>query len=61
VVTLLLIAYAGAGKDGVTAMIEVLQEELARTMSYVGCPTVASIKAGILGGFQPAPSAQPNG
>jgi isopentenyl diphosphate isomerase/L-lactate dehydrogenase-like FMN-dependent dehydrogenase len=40
-VTLLLIAAAANGRDGVRAMVEILNEELQRTMSYVGFPTVA--------------------
>jgi isopentenyl diphosphate isomerase/L-lactate dehydrogenase-like FMN-dependent dehydrogenase len=39
-VTLLMVAVAGNGRDGVRTMIEILNEELGRTMSYVGFPTI---------------------
>jgi hypothetical protein len=40
IVTLLLIAVAANGRDGVRSMMDILNEELQRTMSYVGFPTV---------------------
>lgn len=40
-VTLLMIAVAADGRHGVRAMVEILNEEVQRTMSYVGFPTVA--------------------
>lgn len=46
--TLLLIACAAAGREGVKAMMEVLYEELQRTMSLVGSPTVSQIDPTIL-------------
>ena len=48
VATLLLIACAGGGRDGVRAMMEALYEELGRTMSITGCRSVDSIDASIL-------------
>jgi 4-hydroxymandelate oxidase len=45
IVTLLLIAVAAAGRDGVRTLVELLNEELQRTMSYVGYPTIADIDA----------------
>ena len=47
-VTLLVIACAGAGRDGVRAIMEALQEELARVMSITGCDSIASIDPTIL-------------
>src|SRR4029077_3442753 len=41
--TLLLIACAGGGRDGVEAMVEELQAELQRTMSIAACPSVSEI------------------
>lgn len=46
--TLLLIACAGGGRDAVRAMMEVLYEELGRTMSITGCRSVAEIDPLIL-------------
>jgi isopentenyl diphosphate isomerase/L-lactate dehydrogenase-like FMN-dependent dehydrogenase len=43
IVTLLLVAVAAAGRDGVRMLVELLNEELQRTMSYVGYPTIADI------------------
>jgi (S)-mandelate dehydrogenase len=43
VVTLLLVAVAARGRDGVRMMIELLNEELQRTMSFVGFPTIADV------------------
>jgi hypothetical protein len=40
IVTLLVIAVAAAGREGVRMMIELLNEELQRTMSYVGFPSL---------------------
>lgn len=48
VATLLLIACAGGGRDGVRAMMEALYEELGRTMSITGCDSVDSIDPSIL-------------
>ncbi len=48
VATLLLIACAGGGREGVRAMMEALYEELARTMSITGCASVDSIDPSIL-------------
>jgi isopentenyl diphosphate isomerase/L-lactate dehydrogenase-like FMN-dependent dehydrogenase len=41
--TLLLIACAGGGRDGVAAMVEALQAELQRTMSIAGCASVSEV------------------
>jgi isopentenyl diphosphate isomerase/L-lactate dehydrogenase-like FMN-dependent dehydrogenase len=46
--TLLLVACAGGGRDGVRAMMEALYEELGRTMSITGCRSVDSIDSTIL-------------
>ena len=43
IVTLLVIAVAADGRDGVRTMIELLNEELQRTMSYVGFPNVREL------------------
>ncbi len=48
IATLLLIACAGGGRDGVRAMMEALYEELARTMSITGCRSVDSIDRSIV-------------
>jgi isopentenyl diphosphate isomerase/L-lactate dehydrogenase-like FMN-dependent dehydrogenase len=48
VATLLVVACAGGGRDGVRAMVEALQEELARTMSITGCRSVDSIDKSIM-------------
>ena len=48
IATLLLIACAGGGRDGVRAMMEALYEELGRTMSITGCRSVATIDPSIL-------------
>ncbi len=48
VATLLLIACAGGGRDGVRAMMEALYEELARTMSITGCGSIDSIDPSIV-------------
>jgi L-lactate dehydrogenase (cytochrome) len=48
IATLLLIACAGGGRDGVRAMMEALYEELSRTMSITGCGSVEGIEATIL-------------
>jgi isopentenyl diphosphate isomerase/L-lactate dehydrogenase-like FMN-dependent dehydrogenase len=41
--TLLLIACAADGRAGVKAMVEILTEELQRTMSLVGSPSVSAV------------------
>jgi len=46
--TQLVVACASGGRDGVRAMMEALQEELARTMSITGCRSVDAIDASIL-------------
>jgi isopentenyl diphosphate isomerase/L-lactate dehydrogenase-like FMN-dependent dehydrogenase len=46
--TQLVVACAGGGRDGVRAMMEALQQELARTMSITGCRSVDAIDASIL-------------
>ena len=46
--TILLIACAGGGRDGVRAMMEALYEELGRTMSITGCRSVDTIDPSIL-------------
>ena len=46
--TLLLIACAGGGRDGVRAMMEALYEELGRTMSITGSRAVGEIDPSIL-------------
>jgi len=46
--TLLLIACAGSGRDGVRAMMEALYEELTRTMSITGCGSIDAIDPSIL-------------
>jgi isopentenyl diphosphate isomerase/L-lactate dehydrogenase-like FMN-dependent dehydrogenase len=43
IVTLLLVAVAADGHAGVRMLLELLNEELQRTMSYVGYPTIADI------------------
>ena len=48
IATLLLIACAGGGRDGVRAMMEALSEELSRTMSITGCRSVDTIDPSIL-------------
>lgn len=48
VATLLLVACAGGGRDGVRAMVEALYEELERTMSITGCRAVNAIDSSIL-------------
>ncbi len=48
IATLLLIACAGGGRDGVRAMMEALYEELARTMSITGCRSVDAIDRSIV-------------
>ena len=53
----LVVACAGGGRDGVRAMIEALQEELARTMSITGCRSIDAIDASILHRVELAKSA----
>jgi isopentenyl diphosphate isomerase/L-lactate dehydrogenase-like FMN-dependent dehydrogenase len=48
IATLLVIACAGGGRDGVRAMMEAIYEELGRTMSITGCRSVDSIDPSIL-------------
>jgi len=48
IATLLLIACAGSGRDGVREMMEALYEELGRTMSITGCRSVDGIDPTIL-------------
>jgi isopentenyl diphosphate isomerase/L-lactate dehydrogenase-like FMN-dependent dehydrogenase len=48
IATLLVIACAGGGRDGVTAMMEALYEELERTMSITGSRSVDGIDPTIL-------------
>jgi 4-hydroxymandelate oxidase len=48
IATLLLIACAGGGRDGVKAMMEALYEELERTMSITGCRSVDTVDPSIL-------------
>jgi 4-hydroxymandelate oxidase len=48
IATLLVVACAGGGREGVRMMVEALQEELARTMSITGCRSVDAIDASIL-------------
>jgi (S)-mandelate dehydrogenase len=48
IATLLVIACAGGGRDGVRAMMEALYEELGRTMSITGCRSVDAIDSTIL-------------
>jgi 4-hydroxymandelate oxidase len=48
IATLLVIACAGGGRDGVRAMMEALYEELGRTMSITGCRSVDKIDPAIL-------------
>ena len=48
VATLLVIACAAAGRDGVRAMMEALYDELARTMSITGCDSVDGVDASII-------------
>lgn len=47
-VTLLLIACAADGRAGVRAMMEILHEELQRSMSLTGCVSLAEIDPSIL-------------
>ena len=46
--TQLVVACAGGGRDGVRAMMDALQAELARTMSITGCRSVDAVDASIL-------------
>ena len=55
IATLLVIACAGAGREGVRAMMEALYEELERTMSITGCRSVDSIDPSILHRMEMAP------
>ena len=48
IVTLLLIAVAANGRDGVRTIVELLNEELQRTMSYVGFNTVSETEPSAL-------------
>jgi 4-hydroxymandelate oxidase len=48
IATLLVIACAGGGRDGVRRLMEALYEELARTMSITGCRSIDSIDPSIL-------------
>jgi hypothetical protein len=48
VLTILMIAYAGYGKQGVTDMLYNLAAELRRNMSICGCKTVADIDPSII-------------
>ncbi len=48
VATLLLIACAAAGRTGVATIMDLLHEELQRTMSLTGCPSVSEIDPTIL-------------
>jgi 4-hydroxymandelate oxidase len=48
IATLLVIACAGGGRDGVRGMMEALYEELGRTMSIAGCRSVDAIDPSIL-------------
>jgi 4-hydroxymandelate oxidase len=56
VVTLLLVAVAARGRDGVRMMIELLNEELQRTMSFVGFSTVSEVDSVPLRRLAEAPS-----
>ena len=49
-VTVLLVACAAAGSDGVRMMMEILHEELQRTMSYAGAANVREVDTMILFG-----------
>lgn len=46
--TLLLVACAGGGRDGVAAIVEEVQAELERTMSITGCRSVAEVDPSIV-------------
>ena len=46
--TMLVVACAGGGRDGVRAMMEALYEELQRTMSITGCAAVDRVDPSIL-------------
>jgi isopentenyl diphosphate isomerase/L-lactate dehydrogenase-like FMN-dependent dehydrogenase len=48
VLSILLIAYAGYGRGGVTDMIRVLAEELRRNMSICGCKRIDGIDPSIV-------------
>lgn len=48
IATLLVIACAGDGRDGVLSTMEALQEELARTMSVTGSRSLDSSDSSIL-------------
>jgi isopentenyl diphosphate isomerase/L-lactate dehydrogenase-like FMN-dependent dehydrogenase len=48
IATLLLIACAARGRDGVRRLVELLNMEMQRTMSLMGWPTVASADPGAL-------------
>jgi 4-hydroxymandelate oxidase len=50
IATLLVLACAANGRDGVREIVAVLSEELSRTMSYLGCADVASLDASVLVG-----------
>jgi isopentenyl diphosphate isomerase/L-lactate dehydrogenase-like FMN-dependent dehydrogenase len=48
VLTILMIAYIGHGREGVRDMLLVLADELQRNMSICGCPAIDDIDPGIL-------------
>ena len=48
VLTILLIAYAAYGSDGVCRMLQILSEELKRNMSITGCKDVENIQSSII-------------
>jgi 4-hydroxymandelate oxidase len=48
VLTILTIAYAGHGRQGVADMLRVLADELMRNMSICGCPTIDAIDSSII-------------
>ncbi|MGH7763567.1 MAG: alpha-hydroxy-acid oxidizing protein, partial [Candidatus Dormibacteraceae bacterium] len=54
IATLLVVACAGGGRDGVRAMMEALYEELERTMSITGCRSVDAIDPSVLHRVDPA-------
>jgi len=48
IATLLVVACAAGGRDAVRDLLLVLEEELARTMSYLGCAGVADLDERVL-------------
>jgi isopentenyl diphosphate isomerase/L-lactate dehydrogenase-like FMN-dependent dehydrogenase len=43
-----LMSAAAGGQDGAAKALAILKDELRRTMSYVGCPTIGEINGDVL-------------